>query len=488
MELAFDPGQGEAFWKSIYPIEGYPHGEERPIREMVFESGALFELPQLLTQVGADRSQPLLIVMDEAVMRRGSDELKPLLLGMLRRDGWNIAPLVMQPDATGQVHTDMPHVDAVKAQLRKGAAVLSVGSGTITDVAKHGCFTYEQGSGYRAPFVVFQTANSVSAYTSNMAPTFVEGVKRTLPSRYPDAVVCDLETLRDAPYEMTVAGVGDLLAAFVSLPDWRLARVLGVDPSYARLPEALMGSLDEIFLESANAIRSRSLDGMALLAKLIALGGLAMSLSHATTPLSGLEHVTSHVLDLEAELAHRPLAAHGSQVALATVIAAEVYQEFLNGFEPAQVDVDRCYPSPETMRERVLAAFRQIDPSGKAGEECWSDYAVKLAAWHAHRGEFEAFLKNWPAVRTALEKMTQPAERVLQILRAVGAPLAFDQLEPPIEEPQVKFAFMNAPLMRRRLTLGDLLVWLDWDRESVWQRGWGRLVSRGGYHLPLSST
>ena len=31
--------------------------------------------------------------------------------------------------------------------------------------------------------------------------------------------VFDVETLRDAPYEMTAAGVGDMLAALVSLPD-----------------------------------------------------------------------------------------------------------------------------------------------------------------------------------------------------------------------------------------------------------------------------
>jgi glycerol dehydrogenase-like iron-containing ADH family enzyme len=37
--------------------------------------------------------------------------------------------------------------------------------------------------------------------------------------RYPDALVCDLETLRDAPYAMTAAGVGDLLVAGVSFAD-----------------------------------------------------------------------------------------------------------------------------------------------------------------------------------------------------------------------------------------------------------------------------
>src|SRR5258707_6538025 len=138
---------------------------------------------------------------------------------------------------------------------------------------------------------------------------------------------------------MTVAGVGDLLAAFVSFPDWRLANRLGLDDSYTRFPQALMGPLDEIFLAEADGLRAGTLEGMAVLAKLIALGGLAMSLAHATTPMSGYEHVMSHILDLLAEQAGRPLAQHGSQVALAAVLGAAAYQRFLDDFEPGEVDL-----------------------------------------------------------------------------------------------------------------------------------------------------
>src|SRR5262249_44569635 len=142
-----------------------------------------------------------------------------LLLRTLQAADLRVETLELEPDVTGQVHTDMPHIHAVQRRLRDGMALLAVGSGTVTDVAKHAAYLFERAGGSRLPFVVYQTANSVSAYTSNMAPTFLDGVKRTLASRYPDALVCDLETLRDAPRAMTVAGVGDLLAAFVSLPD-----------------------------------------------------------------------------------------------------------------------------------------------------------------------------------------------------------------------------------------------------------------------------
>ena len=479
MTLAYDPALGPAFWDSISRLPGYPHGEERPIPVMLFESNALLRLPEVLRGAGAQPEAPVLVVIDETPMRRGSQDVKALVLFTLHTAGLWAELVQLTPDATGQVHTDMPHIQAVKRRLRAGVALLSVGSGTVTDIAKHAAYLFEQAGGPRLPFVVLQTANSVSAYTSNMAPTFVDGVKRTLLSRYPDALVCDLETLRDAPREMTVAGVGDLLAAFVSFPDWLLAHRLGLDPSYTKFPQTLMGPLDEIFLAEAEAIRAGTLEGMAVLAKLIALGGLAMSLAHATTPMSGYEHVMSHILDLLAEQAGRPLAQHGSQVALASVLGAAAYQNFLREFEPGEVNLGQCYPSAEAMQARITSTFAAVDPSGRAGAECWADYQIKLEAWHAHRPEFEAALREWPALRAELQSATRPPERLAEILRAIDAPLTFGELAPPAGEQQVKFAFLNAPLMRKRLTLGDVLLFVNWDREDLWQQVWAQSEALG---------
>jgi glycerol-1-phosphate dehydrogenase [NAD(P)+] len=378
----------------------------------------------------------------------------------------------MRADESGQVHTDMPHIREVQASLTPGCSVLSVGSGVITDIAKHGSFLYQQETGEIVPFVVYQTANSVSAYTSNMSPTFVDGVKRTLDSRYPDALICDLETLRDAPAEMTSGGIGDMLAVFVSFPDWYLAYRLGMDSTYSELAKHLVGPLDEILLEHAEGIKNGERESVAILAKIIALGGLAMSLSHATTPMSGFEHVISHVLDLQAEINHAPLTVHGSQVALATLAGTEMYHRFLSEFDPTAIKIEDCFPDPDMMKERIFTNFGTIDPSGKAAAECWADYQQKLQKWHAHSEDFETVLHDWDSLRAELLKETRSAQVILQILEKAGAPVRWSQLKPAIDEKQAHFAFMNASLMRKRLTLGDLLIFTQWNRESIWQDIW----------------
>ncbi|HJQ14191.1 MAG TPA: iron-containing alcohol dehydrogenase, partial [Anaerolineales bacterium] len=388
---------------------------------------------------------------------------------VLKNAGWQTEVIWLEPDSTGQVHTDFPQINSVKARLRPNSAVLSVGSGTVTDIAKHAAHVYQQEQQVASlPFVVYQTANSVSAYTSNMAPTFVDGVKRTLPSRYPDVLVCDLKTLRDAPQAMTVAGVGDLLAAFGSYADWWLAHRLGMDSTYTEFAQTLMGPLDEIFLEHAEGIKAGTLESTSVLAKLIALAGIAMSLSHATAPLSGYEHVISHVLDLIAERTPRPLAQHGTQVALATLLTTNAYQIFFDEFEPTEINLESCYPTEAQMRARIEEAFRSMDPSGRVAAECWSDYKTKLESWYAHRADFEEALRDWPAIRDRLRTLAKPPEVAARILHAISSPAHLEELTPAPAKAEVQFAFKNAPLIRHRFTLGDLFVFLQWDQEALW--------------------
>jgi glycerol-1-phosphate dehydrogenase [NAD(P)+] len=469
MTLRFDPGNIETFKTQIRGIPGYPAGEELPIREMIFESGALLRLPNLLLIAGMKPDQPLLVVMDRTSMKREGKDLKELIFEIMKSAGWQFEVVWLEPDTTGQVHTDFTQINFVKARLQTTSAVLSVGSGTVTDIAKHACHVYQQEQNTQPlPFVVYQTANSVSAYTSNMAPTFVDGVKRTLPSRYPDVLICDLETLRDAPQSMTVAGVGDLLAAFGSYADWWLAYRLGLDNTYTEFAQTLMGPLDEIFLEQAEGLQAGTLESTSVLAKLIALGGLAMSLSHATAPLSGYEHVISHVLDLVAEHKRRPLAQHGTQVALTTLLTTGAYQTFLDEFEPAEVNLVNCYPTEAQMKARIEASFNPLDSTGRVAAECWSDYKIKLEVWHAHRADFEEALHNWDDIRAQLHSLVKPPEIAAHILHSISSPTRFADLTPPPAESEVQFAFRSAPLIRHRFTLGDLFVFLNWDQETLW--------------------
>ena len=195
-----------------------------------------------------------------------------------------------------------------------------------------------------------------------------------------------------------------------------------------------------------------------------------MSLSHATAPLSGYEHVISHVLDLVAEQNARPLAQHGTQVALTTLLTTAAYQVFFHEFEPAEVNLENCYPTEGQMKARIETAFASLDPTGRVAAECWSDYKIKLAAWHAHRADFEEALRDWHNIRQQLHSLVKPPDDAARILHAISSPAHFTDLTPTPTEAEVQFAFRNAPLIRHRFTLGDLFVFLQWDQETLWTK------------------
>ena len=50
---------------------------------------------------------------------------------------------------------------------------------------------------------------------------------------------------------------------------------------------------------------------------------------------------------------HKPLRVHGSQVALAALAGAQMYQRFLAEFEPSELNIDACYPSMDALKTRI---------------------------------------------------------------------------------------------------------------------------------------
>jgi hypothetical protein len=108
------------------------------------------------------------------------------------------------------------------------------------------------------------------------------------------------------------------------------------------------------------------------------------------------------------------------------------------------------------MRVIIAGVFSQIDPSGDAAQECAGDYIQKLVRWRGQQSRFTRFLGNWPVEKLALQKHLMSAERYVELLRKIGHPLRFEDMQTPLSRHEVRWAFHNAHLMRKRFTIGDL--------------------------------
>ncbi len=433
------------------------------IDEILIGPDVLLQLPAALQRAGISNGMQVLLVMDETPMRREKQDLKPFVQALLHNADYQVETLWLKGDQYGLVHADFEQVQRVQGAIKPATALVALGSGTLTDIVKHAAYLYDQEHGDQAKisYICCQTANSVTAFAANMAVLLKDGVKRTIPSRYPTAIISDLRVLASAPKAMTVAGLGDCCARFVAYGDWYLAGTLGLVDFYSEVPLALLANLDAILLEHAASIGQRTLEGEAVLARALLLAGIAQSIVNMSAPISGTEHVTSHVLDMIADHYQRGLALHGAQVGVATITAAQLYQHFLDSFDPQNINIDACYPDAASLQLHIRQLFSAIDSSGAMAQECWHDYSKKLALWRQNRPQFIQFCTNWHNVhRPKLASLVCSPQIVHSILAQAGAPLVPQDLEPPISQEEYDFAVHNGHFIRVRFVLSDLLYFL----------------------------
>lgn len=391
----------------------------------------------------------VVVLVDATPMRRGDADLKSHVRSLLE------AHFPVRMEVLGRDRPELHADESASAEADRAIAgagcVVTVGSGTITDIGKD--------ASHRAggiPFVVVQTAVSVNAFSDDMAVLLRNGVKRTVPSRWPDALIVDLETIADAPPDMNRAGFGELISMFTAPADWYLASAIGMDEGYNARVVQLTRERGDDMLATAPGVAEHRHEALAELAGLMTLSGIAMGVAGRTAPFSGMEHTVSHMLDMAAEAAGRPLAFHGAQVGAAAVVVAIAWRRFLERFDPVMLRAASTCPSAARMEPLVRAAFRDLDPSGRMGDECWSDYAKKLDRWAARRPDVERFIRDWPEHRRRIEALLGAPSAIADALREAGSPARFRDLQPPADAATVRWALEHCHLMRNRFTLADL--------------------------------
>jgi len=381
--------------------------------------------------------------------------------------------------AGGLAHADEATVAAAAAAAAEAGCVVTVGSGTVTDIGK-------AAAPAGTPLVTVQTATSVNGYADPFSVLLRRGVKRTTPSRWPNALIVDPAVLRDAPPDLNRAGAGDLMGMFTATADWYLASVITPsptpatagaeehpgDPAYHPAVAGLALARGQRLLALAPRLSPRP-DPAALaeLADTLTLSGIAMGVAGSTAPASGLEHAISHLLEMAATARGQPGNFHGAQVGVASVVAAQTWAHVLRRVADGGLERPARLPDPDAVRERLGHAFAGLDPSGGMAEECFADYARKLRRL-APEGDparpLAALRASWAAHRDVLDGMLIEPAAVTRVLRAAGLPARFGDLPEPVDEATARWAVATAPLMRQRAGVADLAMLLGaWEEADV---------------------
>lgn len=462
-----EPTDLDGLRRRLLAEAGGPTRQPIGLATVRIESNALAALPDEVAAVR--RSGPVVVIVDETPIGRAGGDLKAMVVAALSAR-FETRLAVMRAHGA-ELHADEDALAQADAAIVGAGCVVSVGSGTVTDIAKD--------ASHRAgdiPFVIVQTAVSVNAFSDDMAVLSRDGVKRTVPSRWPDALIIDLEVLADAPPAMNRAGFGELCSMFTAPADWYLATAVGLADDFDPGIVGLFRDGAESLLDGAARVRANDPAMLNELAARMTLSGIAMGVAGRTAPLSGTEHLLSHLLDMAAQAGGRPLAFHGAQVGVASILAATIWHDTLDQLDPVDFTRDAAFPGVDQVERRVRAAFYSLDPSGRMADECWRDVGRKLDRWHAKRPTITIVAAEWDRHRRALRDLVASPQALADSLRSAGAATRAGELDPPPPPGVVRWAVRSLPLMRDRFTVSDLRFFAGtWDDGTV-----DELIDRSG--------
>ena len=423
--------------------------------------GAINELPQTVRRVSRGR-RVLLVTGPTVILDREGERVKEKIRAMLE-ESFEVNWLVISEP--GVVHATPENAAKIGALLGEADCVVGVGSGTICDLCKYATHDFGPAA---PPLVIFQTALSVNAFSDNSSVMLINGVKRTVHSCYPRILIIDLDVIAAAPAEMNVSGYGDLIATWTAPVDWYLAYTLGMTDVFHTAPSDMIRTQCAELLENSAKLRAGDTKTLGELANVLTLSGLSMGLANESAPASGSEHVMSHLIDMTAKVRNTGICYHGTQVAVSGIFSGLIWQYLLEEFDPAKVDVERCYPDPAEMERRVGAAFDWLDEEHRASRECWSDYRQKLERWYANRARFTLFLENFAEFKKTAAPWVKDPAYIAACMHKAGAPCHYRDLNYPVDAKTAIWAVTNCHLMRKRFSVIDLLNYCGvWDNAFV---------------------
>jgi glycerol-1-phosphate dehydrogenase [NAD(P)+] len=431
------------------------------LSEVVSGSGAIATLPQVLLRLGVDASARITVFSDVKPKRYLDTDVLDVVLDAVRSSNKVENVFVLSEDSDSTVMADAATVTSAINSVRQTLpqVLVSVGSGTVVDIGK------VIASELLLTHIVVQTAASVNGFADDQSVLLISGVKRTTPSGWPDSLIVDPDVVAHAPLAMTRSGLGDQLSMFSASADWYLSDAVGFDTSFSpTLVTMMRRDLNEL-VKASTDLGQGAPQAVDVLASCLTRGGIAMGVAGRTAPSSGTEHLISHLLEMHADAFHEPNASHGSQVGVASVVAAIVWRRIRERLLRGDAEV-----SAENVASRmeVLSAFAHLDASGALAEECWAAYERKATWIHLHLDDIRRIVREWPAHDKEVNGLLKPATFIASTLKNAHASVSFRELSPAPDPEVVTWALIKGHLMRDRFCVLDLAVLIGaWNADDV---------------------
>ena len=368
--------------------------------------GAVRELPEALKQRG--RARPF-VVMDRNTEKAAGDRVRKVLKeagipfteyvfpareGKMEPDEWAVGALTMAMD---------PRCDVIVA----------VGSGVINDC----CKVLSHASGLTS--MVVCTAPSMDGYCSNSASMIQNRLKISLYNACPEAIIADTDILATAPDEMLRAGLGDMLAKYISVCEWRIAHLVHGDVYCEEIAGMVRACLKKI-VDQADGLMRRDPEALKAVLEGLVISGISMAFAEISRPASGLEHYFSHMWEMQALQRGEPSDLHGIQVGVGTLLTLWIYENML---DMDTIDRGRAEKairdfSEEAWEKRMEEIFGPVTPEVLA-----IDRKTRKNSPENWRKRLDIIEAHWSEIRSIIKEELPPLKQVYALMKKSGMPL-----------------------------------------------------------------
>ena len=372
------------------------------VPKVIVKSGAIQELPSLIKEYGAKKTQLIADINTYEVAGKIACDI--LDGAKLSYSLFVFKKKALEPDEKA-VGSAIMHFDS------SCDIVVAIGSGVINDIGKILANTT------KLPYIIVGTAPSMDGYASATSSMSKDGLKVSLPSKCADAIIGDIDILKNAPMKMLQSGLGDMLAKYISIAEWRIANEI-TGEYYCEKVASLIRSALKRCVDNASGLLSRDEEAVKAVFEGLIIGGVAMALAGVSRPASGIEHYFSHVWDMRGLEFGCKVDLHGIQCAVATNIASGLYEKVLKITPDKEKAIAfvKAFDFGEWAKE--LKTFLGTASNAMiALEEKEQKYSLEN-----HSKRIEIIIEKWDKIREIIREEIPTQKEIQDILDLIDAP------------------------------------------------------------------
>ncbi len=313
---------------------------------------------------------------------------------------------------------------------------IAVGSGTINDIVKLAAHMAKR------PYVCVATASSVDGYASDGAAMLTDGAKMTHPCPAPTIIIGDDEIMATAPAILTASGYADLMAKIPAGADWIIADHLGEAPMD-------LISWDLVQTNLRSYLGDPSDTGAIFMG--LTLCGIAMQHQKDSRPVSGAEHLLSHVWEMEGLTHEGEAPLHGIKVGVGSLMITQIYEHI---FSSTLIEGDPLAPYEQMIGSQLALLKEYFSAIGNIPlmEKILRSKYADPARQGARRATLVA---DWQLLKEQVTAQLYTYEEMEDLLQRAGCATRFSEIG--LDATRGYGTIKKAQLIRNRYTVMDVL-------------------------------